>query len=69
VAKAVCPDCEQLVTIVPTGERQGRDPSTPKMFTTSSTWWLITDHDVLPTWAPPGAVVESKKCPGSGKKV
>ena len=65
MAKAVCPVCEQLVTITPTGERQGKDPNNGRMPSTTSTWWLVADH--FPPWCPPGQ--EPKPCKGSGQKV
>ena len=65
MASARCPECDELVSITPTGQRQHPERGT-------STWWRVADHPsaVELKVMSDGSIVEIQvRCPGSGRKV
>lgn len=64
MARAICPTCEQLVEITPTGEvvEAGK----------SSQWWLVANHDLAFIDDDPLSYrsrIVRERCEGSGKRV
>jgi hypothetical protein len=60
VARAVCPDCRELVEIQPTGKRIA--------IGWSAQWWRLIDHTVDVRYSASGVVI-AEHCDGSGKRV
>lgn len=58
---AVCPECESLVRITPTGEKKHRD--------FSAEWWQIADHSDERATVKHGVFSVEKRCDGSGRRV
>lgn len=56
--KGICPDCEQLVTIMPTGQ---------PIKASTARWWRVAYHPAATTQV--GVIVIETACEGIGKLI